>query len=88
MGLTSICYFNASTGIKFVDFIEVETLNAATIQRHDNMRKIAKIYQTVHNSYIRLKNEFNIFREIEKYDIFIQQQAGVEICIGKETVRL
>ena len=39
-----IRYFNAKTGIKLADFVEnAETLNAATIQRHDNMKKIAKI---------------------------------------------
>lgn len=51
-----IRYFNTHTGIKLTDFIEnAETLNSATIQRHDNMRKIAKLYQTVHDSHIRLK---------------------------------
>lgn len=51
-----IRYFNAKTGIKLADFVEnAETLNAATIQRHDNMKKIAKIYQTIHGSHIRLK---------------------------------
>ena len=67
-----IRYFNSKTGIKLADFIEnAETLNSATIQRHDNMRKIATIYQKLHNSHIRLKNEFNIFSEIEKYNTLI-----------------
>lgn len=82
-----IRYFNASTGIKLADFIEnAETLNAATIQRHDNMRKIAKIYQTIHNSHIRLKNEFNVFREIEKYDLLLKR-ANAEMYDGWETVQ-
>lgn len=82
-----IRYFDAITGVKLADFIEnAETLNAATIQRHDNMRKIAAIYQTIHNSHIRLKNEFNIFREIEKYDILIKD-AGAEMYEGCEPVR-
>ena len=82
-----IRYFDASTGIKLADFIQnAETLNAATIQRHDNMRKIAKLYQTVHNSRIRLKNEFNVFREIEKYDLLLKQ-AGAEMYDGWEIVR-
>lgn len=35
-----IRYFNAKTGIKLADFVEnAETLNAATIQRHDNMKR-------------------------------------------------
>lgn len=82
-----IRYFNATTGIKLADFIEnAETLNAATIQRHDNMRKIAKIYQTIHNSHIRLKNEFNIFHEIEKYDV-LMEKAGAVMYQGWEEVR-
>ena len=82
-----IRYFNAKTGIKLADFIEnAETLNAATIQRHDNMRKIAKIYQTIHNSHIRLKNEFNIFHEIEKYDKLLEE-AGATMYEGWEYLR-
>lgn len=88
MGVTpEIRYFNAKTGIKLADFVEnAETLNAATIQRHDNMKKIAKIYQTVHGSHIRLKNEFNIFQEIEKYD---RLMANVDAVMyeGWEEVR-
>lgn len=64
--------FNAQTGIKLADFIEnAETLNAATIQRPDNLSAIARIYRTLHHSRIRLKNEFNVFQEIEKYDRLI-----------------
>ena len=50
------------------------------------MRKIARIYQTVHNSHIRLKNEFNIFKEIEKYEA-LMKKAGVSMYDGWETVR-
>lgn len=82
-----IRYFNAETGIKLADFIEdAETLNAATIQRHDNMRKVAEIYQKVHNSRIRLRNEFNVFQEIEKYDR-LMACAGAEMYDGWEKVR-
>lgn len=82
-----IRYFNPKTGVKLADFIEnAETLTAATIQRHDNMRKIADIYRTVHNSHIRLKNEFNIFREIVKYDM-LMDKAGATMYEGWEEVR-
>lgn len=82
-----IRYFNPLTGIKLTDFVEnAETLNAATIQRHDNMRKIAAIYRKVHNSHIRLKNEFNIFQEIEKYDQ-LMKKAGVSMYEGWKKVR-
>lgn len=73
-----IRYFNAKTGIKLADFVEnAETLNAGTIQRHENLRKIADIYNRVHNSHIRLKNEFNVFQEIEKYDGLIAKASAV-----------
>lgn len=82
-----IRYFDAKTGIKLADFVEnAETLNAATIQRHDNMTKIAAIYQKVHGSHIRLKNEFNIFQEIEKYDV-LMEKAGAVMYEGWEPVR-
>ena len=80
-------YFNAKTGIKLVDYVEeAETLNAATIQRHENMKKIASIYHNLHYSHVRLKNEFNIFREIEKYDMLLEK-AGATMYDGWEEVR-
>lgn len=80
-------YFNAQTGIKLVDYVEdAETLNPATIQRHDNLKKIAQIYRTLHLSRVRLKNEFNVFREIEKYDV-LMGNAGVTMYDGWEEVR-
>lgn len=73
-----IRYFNAKTGIKLADFVEnAETLNAGTIQRHENLRKIADIYHHVHDSHVRLKNEFNIFQEIEKYDKLIAKANAI-----------
>ena len=80
-------YFNAATGIKLVDFIlDAETLNSATIQRHDSMKKIAHIYSTLHHSHVRLMNEFNIFREIEKYDRLLKK-AGAIMYEGWEEIR-
>ena len=69
-----IRYFDAKTGIKLADYVEnAETLNAATIQRHDNLRKIAEIYHKIHDAHVRLKNEFNLFQEIEKYDKLLEK---------------
>ena len=69
-----IRYFDAKTGIKLADYVEnAGTLNAATIQRHDNLRKIAEIYHKIHDAHVRLKNEFNLFQEIEKYDKLLQK---------------
>lgn len=72
-----IRYFNAQTGIKLADFVEnAETLNSATIKRHDNLKKIADIYHKVHDAHVRLKNEFNLFQEIEKYDQLLKKCQG------------
>lgn len=89
MGINpDIRYFNPTSGIKLAQYIDdAETLNAATIQRHDNMRKIAAIYRTLHNSHIRLKNEFNIFQEIEKYNSLIKKSQAV-MYDGWEEVEL
>lgn len=82
-----IRYFNSLTGIKLADYVEkAETLNSATVQRHENMRHIARIYRTLHNSHIRLKNEFNIFREIEKYDGLLRK-ADAEMYEGWRDIR-
>lgn len=82
-----IRYFNPTTGVKLADYItNAETLNAATIQRHDNMRKVADIYRKIHQSHVRLKNEFNIFQEIQKYDKLIER-ANAVMYTGYEEVR-
>ena len=75
LGVTpKIRYFNPDSGLKLTDFVEnAETLNAATIQRHDNLRKIAEIYHKIHDAHVRLKNEFNLFQEIEKYDKILEK---------------
>lgn len=82
-----IRYFNPHSGVKLADFVEdAETLNAATIQRPENMRKIAEIYRTIHNSHIRLKNEFNIFQELSKYEGLLEN-AGGSMYPGWEDMR-
>lgn len=79
-----IRYFDAKTGIKLADYVEnAETLNAATIQRHDNLRKIAEIYHKIHDAHVRLKNEFNLFLEIEKYDRLLEK-VGASMYEGWE----
>ncbi len=72
-----IRYFNAKTGIKLADYVDnAETLNSATIKRHDNLKKIVNIYHKIHDAHVRLKNEFNLFLEIEKYEKLLDNCHG------------
>ncbi len=80
-------YFNDRTGVKLTDYIcGAETLNGATIQRKDNLQKIAAIYRTLHMSKVRFNNDFNVFREIGKYEGLLQQ-CGAVMYSGYDTVR-
>lgn len=82
-----VCYFDAKTGVKLADFIEnAETLNSDSIKQKDNLRKIALIYKKLHNSKVRLRNGFNIFYEIEKYDALIEK-AGARMYTSDINVR-
>ena len=80
-------YMHPTEGWKISVFIkDVETLNSATIQSHDNMDKIVEIYRNLHHSDGQLKTTFNIFHEIEKYDKLIEQ-IGATMYEGWEDVR-
>ena len=80
-------YFNSQTGVKLTEYVEnAETLNGATIQRPDNMMKVADIYKRIHGAHIRLRNEFNIFKEIIKYER-LMHVAGAVMYEGWEEVR-
>lgn len=82
-----IRYFNAVSGIKLVDYVDnAETLNSATIQRHENLRKVSDIYHRIHDAHVRLKNEFNLFREIDKYDHLIAR-SGAQMYEGWESFK-
>ena len=80
-------YFNSQTGVKLTEYIEnAETLNSATVQRPDNMIKVADIYRRIHGAHVRLRNEFNIFKEIIKYER-LMRAADAIMYDGWEEVR-
>ncbi|MBR4564182.1 MAG: phosphotransferase family protein [Paludibacteraceae bacterium] len=79
----SIAYFNRKTGIKLVDYIEqAETLTSTSIQKEENLQKIAAIYRTLHSSRVRERNDFNIFHEIDKYN-YLMEKSGAKMY-GKD----
>ena len=73
-----IKYFNSATGIKLVEFISgAETLNPGTVQRQENMKQIAEILKTLHSSKVRFNNDFNVFREIQNYEVLLKNVNGI-----------
>jgi thiamine kinase-like enzyme len=73
----NISYFNEETGIKLTDYIHhAETLNPTTIQQTDNMRQVARIFQTLHRSHICFSNDFNVFHELLKYEELMVKADG------------
>lgn len=82
-----IRYFSSETGVKLADYvIEAETLNQATIQRHDNMRQIARVMSKLHNSNLRFNNDFNVFKEILHYEHLVED-AGANYYEGYQEIR-
>ncbi|MDO4194801.1 MAG: phosphotransferase [Prevotellaceae bacterium] len=82
-----VLYFNAKTGVKLAEFIpNAETLHEDTIQQTDNLLQIAEIYKKLHRSRVRFRNGFNIFYEIEKYDILIDR-AGAKMYGKNKEIR-
>ena len=75
------------SGWKLSYYIEnVETLTTETIQTEENLKAIAMIYKKLHNSSSKMKYEFNIFSEIEKYDTLIDQ-LNVSMYDGWDTIK-
>lgn len=83
MGISpEISYINNDTGIKLTEFInDAETLSPTTIQRFDNLTQIASILRQLHKSSVRLKNEFNVFKEIQSYEC-LMHECGAEMYEG------
>lgn len=80
-------YINEDTGIKLTRFIPgAETLNSTTIQRYEHLTQITDIFKRLHNSRVRLNNEFNVFHEIQKYEN-LMKRAGACMYDGYDLIR-
>ncbi len=88
MGISpEIFYFDENSGVKLTRFIEgAETLTSATIQRIENLDQIADIFRILHNSSVRLNNDFNVFREIISYEQLLKK-ANAAMYPGYEDSR-
>lgn len=70
-------YFNEENGIKIAKYIKnLETLNPTTAKKEENMRLVAQVLKKLHNSEIKLNNEFNVFDLIVHYDKLIDKYNG------------
>lgn len=80
----AIRYFDVKTGIKLADYLEdSETLTVSTIKQQDNTLEVVRIFRQLHDSNISFENVFNVFNEIEKYNILLKN-AQVEMYPGWE----
>lgn len=69
--------YNEEAGIKVTRFIEgAETLNARTAKKDNNMKLITNILRELHNSDIKMKNRFDVFEEIVKYEEILKNLNG------------
>lgn len=82
---TEILYFDEVSGIKISKLIEdAETINYQTAKREENMELIASTLRKLHNSGIEFKNEFNVFKEVEKYEYLLEKAKGKNFDDYKE----
>ncbi|NFI52974.1 winged helix-turn-helix transcriptional regulator [Clostridium botulinum] len=71
-------YFNVETGIKISTFIEnAETLTPRSVKKEENLKQVTRILRDLHeDNEFPMKNEFNVFRELEKYEDILKTDDG------------
>ena len=71
-------YFNLETGVKISKFIEnAETLTHRSIKKEENLKQVTDILRNLHDSTdFHMDNEFNAFRELEKYERILREDRG------------
>ena len=71
-------YFNLKTAVKISKFIEnAETLTHRSIKKEENLKQVTDILRNLHESTdFHMDNEFNVFRELEKYEDILKKDRG------------
>ena len=71
-------YFNLETAVKISKFIEnAETLTHRSIKKEENLKQVTDILRDLHESTdFHMDNEFNVFRELEKYEDILRKDRG------------
>jgi thiamine kinase-like enzyme/choline kinase/predicted transcriptional regulator len=72
-----IIYFNGETGLKIVEYIpNAETLNSKTGKREDNLKMVAGLFRTLHQSGEKMKDRFDVFEKIVEYETVLTKLNG------------
>ena len=72
-------YFDAKTGVKVTKYLQdAVTLNGKSARLEMNIRKSSRLLKRLHQSDLRLYQEFSVTREYEKYKELIHR-AKVEV---------
>ncbi|GAA0076913.1 winged helix-turn-helix transcriptional regulator [Clostridium sp. CTA-5] len=81
-------YFNVETGVKMSRFIEnAETLTPRSVKKEENLKQVTDILRRLHeDKEFPMNNEFNVFRELEKYEEILKSGNG-EFFADYEEVR-
>lgn len=71
-------YFSLETGVKISKYIEnAETLTHRSIKKEENLKQVTGILRDLHESTdFHMDNEFNMFRELEKYEDILRKNRG------------
>jgi thiamine kinase-like enzyme/choline kinase len=71
-------YFSLETGVKISKYIEnAETLTHRSIKKEENLKQVTTILRNLHEcSDFHMDNEFNMFRELEKYENILRKDSG------------
>lgn len=74
---SNIVYFGRNNGIKIAEYIEnAETLNGKTAKREEIMKLTTSVLKKLHNSKVKFKNTFDVFKKIEDYETLLKKVNG------------
>lgn len=72
-------YFNPETGVKITEYIpDAETLSGKTARLEKNIKKTTALLRMLHQSDMKMYNDFSVLREYEKYKKMLE--AGNASC--------
>lgn len=76
LGITiDLTYFNEDNGVKISEYIEsTDILTRKTSREKKNLLLTSNLLKKLHMSSIKFENSFNVFSEIEKYELLIKNK--------------